>query len=288
MRSLRRHEVASAGLDDFLATLGDGHGTGLRIPSAVVDFNGNLIDPYLFLLASADMGPGDALVGLSQYLSIALPQAAGEGGTPPIVPYEVPIRTPRWHPPDGFAEWLVTFDNSPPAQVKGNAFDSDSFKYEDATTPALVYETVHFPAAPTAPGYLGLDAYTAPAVLGSVVLELRDLRYPWEAQWAYDALRLYADNNVRVRLYCRIQQTIAGRRPTMPIPASAFTTFPGSLAPEDGLLTLSQDNKLADDTLQYWNVAGRLVFDRGERRRRDMQFGERAAAPLLESSNESP
>lgn len=287
MRSLRRHEVASVGLDDFLATLGDGHGTGLRIPAAVTDGQGALLDPYLFLLASADIGPGDAVVGFAQYLSIAMPQASGEGGSPPLYPYEVPIRTERWHPPDGFAQWILTFDNTPPAQVRGNVNDSDSFKYEDSTTPALVYETVHFPAVPTAPGYLGLDGYTAPAILGSVVMEVRDLRFPWTAQWAYDAMRLPAWSNTRVRLYCRIQQTIAARRLRMQVPATLFAEFPGSFAPEDGLLTASQQNTV-DDTLQYWAVAGRLIIDRGSGRRRNFEFGEGAAAPLDCSNNEEP
>ena len=283
MRSLRRHEFASVGLDDFLATLGDGHNTGLRIPAAVTDPRGGLIvDPYLFLVASVDLIPGDSVIGVDQYLSLAVPQSTSEGGGPPLYPFEVPIRTELWHPSDGFAEWIVTVDNSPPSNVRRGPFDQDSFIREDCETPALVYETAHFPAVPTAPGYLGLDAYTAPSVLGSAVLQMRDLRYPWTHQVAKHALRIPVDTDTRVRFYCRIQQTASSNRITLPTAATVFAAFPGAFAPEDALLSASQ-TAMAADTLQYWRVAGRIFVDRSSGHRRHFEPGENRAAPSCDN-----
>jgi hypothetical protein len=277
MHSAFRHEVASAGLDDFFQTLGDGHNTGLRIPAAAVGAQSNEPLDYLFLLHVVDLEPGDELVGLAQLLTVAAPQASGEQGTPPVYPFERVVESPLWHAPDSFHQWILTVENIPPSGRVAGPLDQDSFVFEDCDTPALLYETAHFPAVPTAPGYLGLDDYTPPGVRGSIVLFVRDLRWPWSDLQSFPSMRIPPNSPMRFRFYLRIRQTSAATRFALPIPATAWASFPGVFTPEDGLLKASQTT-LGADTFQYWRCAGRIIYQSGKRLR-DFEPGETAAAP---------
>ena len=281
MHSRYRHEVASSGLDDFLQGLGDGHGTGLRIPAAAVGAQSMQPLDYLFLLHAVDLAPGDELRGLAQLLSVAAPQVVPSGPAPgatsPVYPFERLVESVLWHAPDSFQQWILTRENTQPRKIIQGPFDSDSFLFEDADTPALLYESAHFPAAPTSPGYLGLDDYSPPGVVGSVVLEARDLRWPWTDLQSFPSLRIAVTTNTRYRFYLRIRQTSAATRIELPIPADAWATFPGVFTPEDGLLVASQTT-LAADTFQYWRCAGRILYQSGKHVR-DFEPGESAAAP---------
>ena len=278
MRNRRRHEVASAGLDDFLATLG-GHGTGLRVPAAVAGTGEGapLFPPYLFLLAVADLVPGDALAGVAQIATVAAPQSSSAQDGAPFYPFEREITSPLWHPPDGFIEWILTADRTPPSSTKTGPLDQDTFIFEDCETPCLLYETAHFPAVPTAPGYLGLDGYTPPGIRGESILTVRDLRYPWTDRNTLRSLLYPAHTNTRLRLYARVQQTSAITRIGIPINGQSpiFFQYPGAFGPEDQLLAASQGGALAEDTFQYWRVGGRLILDRANRH---LERGEAAGA----------
>jgi hypothetical protein len=275
MHSLYRHEVASSGLDDFLQTLGDGHATGLRIPTQAAGAQSREPIDYLFLLHAVDLVPGDELHGLAQLLTIAAPQVVNAPA--PVYPFERLVESPLWRTSDSFQQWILTRENTQPRKIIQGPFDRDSFLFEDADTPALVYETAHFPAVPLAPGYLGLDDYTPPAVVGSVVLEARDLRWPWTDLQSFPSLRIAVTTNTRFRFYLRIRQTSAATRFALPIPTDAWAAFPGVFAPEDGLLKASQTT-LAADTFQYWRCGGRILFQSGKHLR-DFEPGEAAAAP---------
>jgi len=283
----RRHEVASVGFDDYLATLG-GEATGLRIPAATyasVEGSAVRLEPYLFLLAVADLVAGDCIVGVEQFLSLCAPQGTPEtpppagpaapAAPPPIVPpfypYERGITDALWHPPDGFAEWILTLDRVPPTSRRSGPFDatpsvSESFAFEDSNSSALLYEAAHFPAVPLAPGYLGLDAYTPPGLKGSSVLTVRDIRFPW-GQNQFRALREPVHGNTRARFYCRLQQTtpvgatLGTPRMAMPFALNGTTpeAIAAALAWEDLYLTIFATSA------QYFRVAGRIILDKCKR-----------------------
>jgi hypothetical protein len=274
MHSKRRHEVASSGLDDFFANL-TGHNTGLRIPAAAVGaISGEPID-YLFLLHMVDVSPGDELAGLATFLSIAAPQTISESTV--LYPFERQVESILWKFPDTFYEFILTEDKVPPSGGASGAFDSDSFVFEDSQSPALLYETVHFPAVPPAPGYLGLDDYTAPGIRGSVVLTVRDLRWPWTDLQSFPSLRLAPNRNTRFRFYLRIRQTNPATRPELPIDDTMWAKFPDVFTPEDGYLVASQ-KVLGEDTAQWWRCAGRIIYQSGKNLR-SFQPGESSAAP---------
>jgi hypothetical protein len=259
-----RHDYASAGFDDFLANLG-GHNTGLRVPSQAVGAVSHKPLDYLFLLQAVDVEPDQSIVGVAPLLTIAAPQTVSESDAP-LYPYEVAVSSPLWRFPDAFSHWFLTVEGKPPpgAPTATNGTqpaDSDSFVFRDASTSALVYETVHFPVAPAVPGYLGLDDYTAPPVQGSVFLEFRDLRGPWTDVNTFRAARWRWNHSVRVRFYLRLRQTDPATRLKLPLDTTIFAAFPGSFAPEDGYLTASQNGSGSmDDTLQYWRCAGRILL----------------------------
>jgi len=271
----RRHELASAGFDDFFALLGGMHNTGLRFPQASIGaLSGAPLD-FPFLLDAADLLPGDALVGLGQYLSIANPQVISQGPVPgpaaPVYPVEVPVRTPLWRFNDTFLRWIVTMEGTPgPVPVGTGPSDSDSFAFEDSQGSCLVYETVHFPAVPTAPGYLGLDDYTSPGTRGTVVLEARDLRYPWNDENTFESLFYPVQEDTRVRFYLHARQSDPGSRQRIPLDPALFAEFPDSFAPEDGFVVAGETNAhgLANNS-RYWRCAGRLLIDRGREPRSD-------------------
>ena len=289
MHSEKRHELASSGLDDFLANLG-GHGTGLRIPAAAIGAISHAPLDYLFLLHAVDLAPGERLVGLGQLLTIAAPQVVAPslptGPAPaapaapvvsPAYPFEREVLSTVWHFPDAFTHWFLTEDKKPPSGGSTfGGFDSDTFRFEDSDTPALLYETVHFPAIPPAPGYLGLDDYTAPGLRGSVVLEARDLRWPWNDLQSFPSLRKPVDTTTRFRFYLRVRQSDPRSRLQLPIDPTAWAKFPGVFTPEDGFLVASQSGLLAADTAQYWRCGGRIVYQSGKHLR-SFQEGEAAA-----------
>lgn len=274
MHSKRRHEVASAGLDDFFANL-TGQNTGLRIPTAAVGAVSGLPLDYLFLLHTVDVTPGDALVGLAQFLSMGAPQTISESTI--LYPFERQVQSVLWKFPDTYYEWILTEDKVQPSGGAAGANDSDSFAFEDSQTPALLYETVHFPAVPPAPGYLGLDDYTAPGVRGSIVLTVRDLRWPWTDLQSFPSLWLTPNKSTRYRFYLRIRQTNPATRIRLPIDQTAWAKFPDVFTPEDGYLVASQ-TLLGTDTAQWWRCAGRIIYQSGKDLR-TFEPGESSAAP---------
>lgn len=247
-----RHEAASVGFDDFLQLVGGDaantpEGTPIRVPTAP-GFR------YRVLTAVIDLNPGDAVVGLRQAVELwtVYPTIVDEAPTPPGFPARLPVVTPFWHFVDGFTTWTLTFESVPPGSHRFDPNESRSFAYEDSTSPALVFETVHFPMAPAEPGYLGLDDYTPPGMRGQAFLTMRDIRYPW-GENALQTLRIVADGPRRARLYCDVLQTNPATRFN---PSDLSAAQLAALCPEDRY-TLA--NPLA---ARYGAVAGAIRVSR--------------------------
>lgn len=248
-------EVASFGFDEYLQLVGGdpANGTssiGLRVP-ALAGVR------YLFLGARADLAPGDSLVGFRQLATIGFAQSANE--TPsvaPLIPFEQAIESPWWHFPDAFISWHLTLDSlgqeaTPPTGPN----DSDSFHFEDSSTPALLYETVGFPGAPAAPGYLGLNAYTPPAMRGTSHMTLRDVRAPWHRPCP---MLVTVERPTCVRFYIDVLQSNPGTRGAQGLTADLFTI--NGVAREDNFWGAFVDAR-------YWRVGVGLLIERGERKK---------------------
>jgi hypothetical protein len=252
MPSIHREEVVSAGFDDFLASLPESASTGLRIPRA------KLPQRYRFLLDVVVLERGDAIVGLRQLLTLAAVVFSGEGDLAPGYPYEREVVSPVWRFPDtGPPKWTLTAEpESAPRDTPTGPNDQDTFVFRDSDTPALVYSTAHFPAVPLAPGYLGLDGYTPPAMQGTPILWARDMRLPWQAT-EFQSMRIMATRPTRFRFYLDLLQSDPATRVNLPPPANtvALASWP-ALAPED-LFTL-----LFPGSAIYWRAAGSILVEK--------------------------
>lgn len=250
-----RQETISTGFDDFLQLSGKPpYSTGLRVPP--------LVGPvYRFLACVAELGFGDELVGLRQFQSIA--QYISFGGPvqpppPPFYPEWRPVVTAGWRFVDTApATWTLTAEPLAPFVRPAGPFDQDSFILRDTTGPALVYETAAFPVLPLLPGYLGLSAYTPPAMRGKIVAVLRDIRFP-QQQNEFFALRIPVLRPMRFRLYVDTEQTDPGSRLAPDLPGSLSTNqlfFVTGMVPEERFL---QDFPQAI----VHAVGGSIVYDR--------------------------
>jgi hypothetical protein len=206
-----RHELSAQGFDETLILVGgDAAGTpyasGLRVPYAP-GFR------YRLLVSVVDLAAGDFIMGLRQLVELWAFYGTGEEEPSPPLPPDPPyyvfkllVSTPDWHFIDGFTTWTLTSEPLPPPSHRFNVQEQQSLAFEDSTTPALVFETVGFPGAPLLPGYIGLNAYTPPAMRGQVELCWRDLRFPWSEN-SMSSVRMRATGATRVRLYCDVLQT---------------------------------------------------------------------------------
>lgn len=258
-------ESASFGFDDFLTGIGgDAARTptnvGLRVPALVpVDA---LINPlgYLFLGARVDLDAGDRILGYRTLASIGI-AFNGSIETPtlaPLVPYERPIESPGWRFVDGMIDYHLTEEPQAPARTQAGPFDQESFAFLDASSPALLYLAAHFPAAPAAPGYLGIDQYAPPPMRGETeVLTLRDVRTRWQR---YSKLRIDVERPTTYRFYIRVVQTSLGAQQGGP-PARFQPTITPSDFTIEGLT--KEDNFVqAFPKAIYWRVGVSLLVKR--------------------------
>jgi hypothetical protein len=265
-RRVETSESASFGFDDFLTAVGGDEArtptnVGLRVPAFVpVDA---LVNPlgYLFLGARVDLDPGDRIVGYRTLASIGF-AFNGLIETPlaaPLVPYERQIESAGWRFVDGMIDMHLTEEPKPPAVRLSGPFDQMSFAFEDANTPALLYETAHFPAVPTAPGYLGLDGYTPPPMRGKTdLLTLRDVRTRWQRS---SALRIDVERPTTYRFYIRVVQS----SPTA-VEGGAPARFQPTVTPSDFTIEglTKEDNFVqAFPKAIYWRVGVALLVERG-------------------------
>lgn len=263
MQHRTRQEVISVGFDDLLElTTPDPYSTGLRVPplAAGVPF-------YRFLACVADLSEGDEVIGLRQFAEMAEYELeSGESPPPaPVYAERRPIVTSGWH----FADtapmaWTITFERLTNFYRRTGPFDQTSFLQYDTTGPALVYDTAAFPVFPTLPGYLGLSAYTPPAIRGTVLYELKDIRFPIQ-QNEFFAIRQPIVGPMRVRVYVDVQQTDPGTRfiPDFATSLSAQQLFfaGGAMTPEEQFLQ-------AFPNAIVHSVGAALIFDRNTSERR--------------------
>lgn len=286
---MARFEIATAGFDEFTQLVGGDpsltpNATGLRIP-ALPGLR------YLMLCAACDLAPGDRAVGYRQLTTMCFPKpgaappptgplASASAPAPPVYPFEVPIETPGWHFIDGFTSTHLTVEPRQPQRTNIAAVPQSfpSLAYEDSQTAAMVYETIHFPAVPTAPGYLGLDAYTPPALLGNPLQVLRDVRNPWQGgAGSYVSLDYVAPIPSRLRGYVSVLQTDPTSRnePTLTGLSDLQIDFAStSLAREDRLIVAFPRSFL------YWRAALCLIVETRDERRFLRQFCDPATRKI--------
>lgn len=237
--------------------------TGLVVPSTPSAAIGNA--RYLFLLARHSFSASDQsvdnlgvrLVGIRQYAEIIARVPVGQ---PPLAPdigpptgstvtFRREIEAPLWHPPDGNISWHVMLINKVQRDTRNPAND-DGLMYEDALSPAMLYETITGPTlAPT--------VYTAPnggrpwgVPLGASLGNIHDLRYPWRATQSEHMLDIPIPVPCDVVLFASVRQNDPARNPTL-----TDCTALSVLSPEDQFL-LTYNN-----FAQYGSIAGSLVFD---------------------------
>lgn len=264
-RRVETSESASFGFDDYLTGIGgDPERTptnvGLRVPAFVpVD---SLVNPlgYLFLGARVDLDPGDRIVGYRTLASIGF-AFNGNTDTPnaaPLAVFERQIESPGWRFVDGMIDMHLTTEPQAPAFRVSGPFDQESFAFEDASSPALLYETAHFPVAPTAPGYLGLDGYTPPPMRGKTeILTLRDVRTRWQR---YSALRVDVERPTTYRFYIRVVQSSLGGQEGGPPARFQPTVTPSDFTIEG--LTKEDNFVQAFPKAIYWRVGVALLVER--------------------------
>jgi hypothetical protein len=268
-----RNELTAAGFDDFrqLAVSGSADDpiamparTGLRVPPKAVG------QAYRFLLAAADLDVGDTLVGLRQGLEIgAMIGNVGDGGAilPPIYPLVRPVVTYNFRFVDGAQIWTLTSEPLAPFVRQPGPWDQDSFVFRDAGSSALVYATASFPALPLLPGYLGLSAYTPPAMLGTKVIVARDIRWPFDESQSNQELWQPVDRPTRYRLYCDVLQTNPLTRNSPNLGGGTDVRQVTGLTPETEFVQYVQSLSNVQMLPVVWAVHGRLVWNRRRRTR---------------------
>lgn len=259
-----RIELVSAGPNTEFAFLGSdpyktNAYTGLVVPSVPSSSIGGA--RYLFLLARASFtngefspeGKGVKLVGIRQYAELVARIGGrtgplSENAGPPVnatVTFRKEIVSPLWHPTDGNISWHVMV--LPPTQRDTrNIANTDGVVFQDARSPALLYETLG-PYTPPNGGRPWGKPFAAS--LGNI----HELRYHWRDQYAELALDIPIPGPCDIALYASVRQN----DPTLnPVLASANITQQfTALGPEDQFVTAYPTYA------QYGVIAGALVFD---------------------------
>jgi hypothetical protein len=212
------------------------------------------------LLARASFGTGEQsgdnlgarLVGIRQYAELV---ARIPAGTPPLAPSVGPptgstvtfrkeIVSPLWHPLDGDISWHVMIINKVQRDSR-NPANTDAFIYQDALSPAVLYQV----DAPYSPPNGGRPWGTPIAAsLGNI----HELRYRWRSDVSEYALDIPIPVPCDVALFASVRQNDPSLNPTLDTTDCAFFT---ALSPEDQFVVAF--NAYA----QYGAIAGSLVFD---------------------------
>lgn len=268
-----REDISAAGFDDFRqAEVAGGSGdplvaptgSGIRIPlQPLVNV------AYRVLLAVVDLDDGDAIVGIRQGAEIGAIAGGGVEGAPlaPMYPVVRPVVTYNWAFVDSRWVWTLTRQPLPTASIRRGPLDQDSFSFEDSTSSALVYATATIPAPAGAalPGYLGLTAYTPPALRGTPKMVLRDIRYPWDGANSEENVYFRVERPERWRLYCDVMQTnpVTRNAPTLGTNTNTLAT---SMPPEEMFLQFCQGLSTSFAVLPVvWRVHGRVIVERSRR-----------------------
>lgn len=260
----QRSEIGSVGFDDFLQTIGgDPHNgmgsTGVLIPQLVANPGGERCR-YLILGSTVELKPGDYVVGWRCALTLAaiIGTGAGEGPTAPFYRMERPIVTPFWRPQDAAYSFHLTYEPMRPQTITQGPLDQESFVFRDAGGPAMLYETATIPAVPSRPGYLGLDSYTPPSMLGQEFHVTRDIRDPW-TKGSFEYLKFPITYPTRIRAYLSVLQTDPVHRIAIVVANTALAS--AGIPPEESFLQVF-NGKGVPGGVQFNRGAISLLIDR--------------------------
>lgn len=267
IRSVRhsgRYEVVTAGRDPERELIGGDPwdtnvGTGLVIPATPSSEIGNA--RYLFLLARASFGTGEQsstwegtrLVGIRQYVDLVAripartaPLATDSG--PPVgatVTFRKEIESALWHPFDGNISWHVMVIGKTQRQTR-NPLNADSVIFQDAKSPALLFETL----APYTPPN---DGRPWGLPVGASLGNIHELRYRWRDKQTEQVFDIPIPAPCDVALFASVRQNDPTLNPTLDVAADCGPF--GALCPEDQFV-------VAYPTFaQYGSIAGALVFE---------------------------
>ena len=237
--------------------------TGLVVPPTPSSSNGGA--RYLFLLARQSFGTGERgsdyrgarLVGIRQYAELIARIPAGTDPLAPIgetgppegstVTFRKEITSPLWHPPDGNISWHVMVLPTGDRDTR-NPSNTDGFIYQDAQTPALLYQA----GAPSGVGYAPPNGGRPwGKSIGASLGNIHDLRYLWRSDRSEWVLDIPVPVPCDVALFASVRQNDPTLNPSV-INCCALS----ALSPEDQFLAGFSTYA------QYGSIAGALVFDR--------------------------
>jgi hypothetical protein len=256
-----RYEIATAGPNPEFGFVGsDAYDTnaytGLVVPSTPSAAIGGA--RYLFLLARASFQTGQQgvrLVGIRQYAEAVARIPAGTSpltstSPPPgspvgsTVTFRREIKNALWHPPDGSISWHVMIVSKGRRDTR-NPANADGLIYQDAKSPALLYQSL----APYVPPNGGRP-WGRP--IGASLGNIHEMRYPWRTDQSERTIDIPLPLPCDVALFASVRQNDPT---TNPILASGTAMQFAALMPEDRFLTAYSA------FAQYGSIAGALVFD---------------------------
>ncbi len=267
--AMGRYEIVSNGPNhefDFIGS--DPYNThaytGLVVPATPSSSINN--ERYLFLLARASFRSGEQspehcgvrLVGIRQYAELVarLPARVSpldsESGPPTgaTVTFRKEIENPIWHPPDGNISWHVMIVNTVTRDTR-NPANTDGMIYQDARSPALLYQIPYDPITPTYTAPNGGRPWGTP--LAASLGNIHELRYHWRTDVSEYALDIPIPTPCDVLLFASVRQNDPDLNPTLA--SSVDCAVFSALSPEDQFMVGF------NEFVQYGTIAGALVFD---------------------------
>lgn len=264
-----RYEIVTNGPNAEVGFIGsDPYNTNAYTGLVVPDVPSSDIDDerYLFLLARASFRSGEQnpehcgvrLVGIRQYAELVARLPArespldSESGPPTgaTVTFRKEITSPLWHLPDGNISWHVMIVNVVTRDTR-NPANSDGFNYQDARSPALLYQL----GAPSGVGYVppnGGRPWGTP--LAASLGNIHELRYPWRSFNSEYALDIPIPTPCDVLLFASVRQNDPALNPTLDSSTADCAVF-SALSEEDRFMVAF------NNFVQYGTIAGALVFD---------------------------
>lgn len=234
--------------------------TGLVVPPTPSSANGDA--RYLFLLARASFGTGEQssdwrgvrLTGIRQYAELVarIPRGTtplgGTSGTGTVT-FRKEIESALWHPPDGDISWHVMVIPKNSRDTR-NPSNTDGFMYQDALSPALLYDT----GAPDGTGYtppFGGRPWGEP--LGASLGNIHEQRYKWRGENAEYALDIPIPVPCDVALFASVRQNDPTTNPVF-VADGTDRQFAALSAEDQFLIAYGA-------YAQYGTIAGTLTFD---------------------------